>query len=94
MQIFQFIILTFLYSSTCFGHFPAHHQELNDYSGSLLFYLRIVVITVLMLMVGPVGRSAGRPDHEHQHGYHFDTEVKPEDNKLKNCCNRLEIYLN
>ena len=26
--IFQFIILTFVYSSTCFGLSPAHHQEL------------------------------------------------------------------
>jgi len=33
--IFQFIILRFVYSSTCFGRFPAHHQELNDCSGSL-----------------------------------------------------------
>jgi len=32
--VFQFIILTFVYSSPCFGHFPAHHQELNDCSGS------------------------------------------------------------
>ena len=45
--IFQFIILTFIYSSTCFGLFPAHHQELNDCSGSLWFYLRIVVTVVL-----------------------------------------------
>ena len=45
--IFQFIILTFVYSSTCFGCFPAHHQELNDCSDSLWFYLRIVVIAVL-----------------------------------------------
>jgi hypothetical protein len=45
--IFQFIILTFVYSSTCFGRFPAHDQELNDCSGSLWFYLRIVVIAVL-----------------------------------------------
>jgi len=37
--IFQFIILTFIYSSTCFGCFPAHHQELNDCSSSLWFYL-------------------------------------------------------
>jgi hypothetical protein len=37
--IFQFIILTFIYSSTCFGRFPAHHQKLNDSSGSLWFYL-------------------------------------------------------
>jgi hypothetical protein len=29
---FQFIILTFVYSSTCFGRFPAHHQQLNDCS--------------------------------------------------------------
>jgi hypothetical protein len=52
---FQFIILTFVYSSTCFGCFPAHHQELNDCSGSLWFYLRIVVTVVL----------SGRPDNEH-----------------------------
>ena len=45
--VFQFIILTFVYSSTYFGRFPAHHQELNDCSGNLWFYLRIVVIVVL-----------------------------------------------
>jgi hypothetical protein len=45
--IFQFIILTFVYSSTRFGRLPAHHQELNDCSGSLWFYLRIAVIVVL-----------------------------------------------
>jgi hypothetical protein len=44
---FQFIILTFIYSSKCFGGFSAHHQELNVCSSSLWFYLRIVVITVL-----------------------------------------------
>ena len=44
---FQFIILTFVYSSTCFGRFAAHHQELNDCSGRLWFYLRIVVTVVL-----------------------------------------------
>jgi amino acid transporter len=41
--VFQFIILTFIYSSTCFGRFPVHHQELIDCSGSLWFHLRIVV---------------------------------------------------
>jgi hypothetical protein len=56
--IFQFIILTFVYSSTCFGPFPAHHQELSDCSGSLWFYLRIMVIVVLCLW-------SGQPDHEH-----------------------------
>ena len=50
--IFQFIILTFVYSSTCFGRFLAHHQELNDCSGSLWFYLRIVMIVVLSSWLG------------------------------------------
>jgi hypothetical protein len=35
--IFQFITLTFIYSSTCFGRSPAHHQELNDGRSSLWF---------------------------------------------------------
>jgi hypothetical protein len=50
--IFQLIILTFIYSSTCFGRFPAHHQELNDCSGSLWFYLRIVATVLLCLWLG------------------------------------------
>ena len=51
--MFQFIILTLVYSSTSFGRFPAHHQELNDCSGSLWFYLRIVATTaVIELMMG------------------------------------------
>jgi len=45
--VFQFIILTFIYISTCFGRFFAHHQELNDCSSSLWFYLRIVVTVLL-----------------------------------------------
>jgi hypothetical protein len=53
--VFQFIILTFVYSSICFGRFPAHHQELNDCSSSLWFYLRIVVTVVLCSW-------SGRPD--------------------------------
>jgi hypothetical protein len=63
--IFQFIILTFVFSSTCFGRFPAHHQKLNDCSGSLWFYLRIVVKAV-----------PARP--RTQHDCHHDTKVKPE----------------
>ena len=55
-KIFKFIILTFIYSSACFGRFPAHHQELNDCSGSLWFYLRIVVIVVLS--AGPTANTA------------------------------------
>jgi len=107
--IFRFIILTFIYSSTCFGRSSAHHQELDDCSSSLWFYLRIVVIVVLCLWSGRL-----------QHGYHHDTKVKPEaataviellmmggrtpetcwavnkrqDNKLENCCIWLVIYLN
>jgi len=54
--IIRFIILTFVYSSTCFGRFPIHHQELNDCSGSLWFYLRIVVTVALCSWSG---RPAG-----------------------------------
>jgi len=54
--IFHFIILTFIYSSTCFGRFPAHHQELNDCSGSLWFYIRIVVTAVLCSWSGRQAR--------------------------------------
>jgi hypothetical protein len=54
--IFQFIILTFVYSSTCFGRFTAHYQELNDCSVSLWFYLRFVVTVVLCSWSG---RPAG-----------------------------------
>ena len=45
--IFQFFILTFIYSSTYFECFPVHHQELDDCSGSLWFYLRIMVTVML-----------------------------------------------
>jgi hypothetical protein len=45
--MFQFIILTFVYSLACFGRFPAYHQEFNDCSGSLWFYLRFVMTVVL-----------------------------------------------
>ena len=60
--IFLFIILMFVYSSTRFGRFPAHHQELSGCSGSLWFYLRIVVTVVLFSWSG---QPPGRPDHEH-----------------------------
>jgi len=54
-QFLQFIILTFIYSSACFGRPHAHHQELNNCSSSLWFYLRTVVIAVLLFMIGPAG---------------------------------------
>jgi hypothetical protein len=54
MQHFlQFIIPTFIYSSTCFGRSRAYHQELNNCSSSLWFYLRSVVIAVLLVVVRP-----------------------------------------
>ena len=52
-QFLQFIILTFIYSSTCFGRPHAHHQELNNCSSSLWFYRWSVVIAVLLIVVGP-----------------------------------------
>jgi hypothetical protein len=70
--IFQFIIPIFIYSLTCFGRSPAHHQELNDRSSSLWFYLHIVVIAVLCSWSG----QSAQP--RTQHGYHHDTKVKPE----------------
>jgi hypothetical protein len=70
--IFQFIILTIIYSATCFGRFPAHHQEHNDCNGSLWFYLRIVVTAVLCSWSGRPARPRT------QHDYHHDTKVKLE----------------
>jgi len=64
-QFLQFIILTFIYNSTCFGHPRAHHQDLNKCSSSLWFYLRIVVIAVLLFVFGLAG-------------YHHYMKVKPE----------------
>ena len=64
-QSLQFYYLTFIYSSTCFGRPQAHHQELNNCSSSLWFYLRSVV-------------DARRPDNDQQHCYHHAPKVKPE----------------
>jgi hypothetical protein len=48
-KIFQFIILTLIYSSTCFGRFPTHHQE------SIHLYLQHpVIVTPLLLPAGIV----------------------------------------
>jgi len=47
--------MTFMYSSTCFGHPEAHHQELNNCSSSLWFYRWSVVVAVLLVVVGSVG---------------------------------------
>jgi hypothetical protein len=54
----------------------SHLQELNDCSGSLWFYLRVVVIGVLR---SRWGRPTDRPAQPRtQHDYHHDTKVKPE----------------
>jgi len=52
-QFLQFIIQTFIYSSTCFGRPHAHYQELNNCGSSLWFYLRRVVVAVLLVVVRP-----------------------------------------
>jgi protein-S-isoprenylcysteine O-methyltransferase Ste14 len=70
----QVYYLTFIYSSTCFGRPHAHHQELNNCSSSLWFYRWSVVVAVLLVVVGLVGR----PDHDHQHCYHHTPTVKTE----------------
>ena len=56
--IFPVFYLKFIYSSTCFGRPHAHHQELKKCSSSLWFYLHCVVMAVLLVVVGPVGRPA------------------------------------
>ena len=56
--IFQFIILTFIYSSTCFGCFPTHHQELNDCSGSLWFLSSYRGDSRTVFVVGPTTNTA------------------------------------
>jgi hypothetical protein len=72
-QFLQFIILTFIYRSTCFGRPHTHHQELNNCSSSLCFLLSE------RRGSSAVGRGrAGRPDHDQQHCYHHAPTVKPE----------------
>jgi hypothetical protein len=66
---FIFYYSSVLNCSTCFGRHSAHHQELNDCSGSLWFYLRIVVTVVLCSWLD-LPRT--------QHDCHHDTKVKPE----------------
>jgi len=57
------LLLTFVYSSTCFGRPQAHHQELNNCSSSLWFYRRSVVVAVLLVVFG----SSGQPDQDWSH---------------------------
>jgi hypothetical protein len=56
-QLPEVYYLTFMYSSTCFGHPSTHHQELNNCSSSLWFYRWSVVVAVVLVVVGPAGRN-------------------------------------
>jgi len=49
----QVCYLSFKYSSTCFGHPHAHHQELQQLQWQPLVYRRSLVIAVLFVVVGP-----------------------------------------
>jgi len=46
-----------MYSSTRFGHPPAHHQELNNCNSCLWFYRWSVVVALLLVVVGPSSDS-------------------------------------
>jgi hypothetical protein len=66
--------LTFIYSSTCFGRPLAHHEELNNCSSSLRFYLQNVLIAVLLVVVWPVGPTTTNSTA----CYQYAAKVKPE----------------
>jgi hypothetical protein len=51
-QFLKFIILIFVYRSTCLRRPHAHHQELDNCSSSLWFYRWSVVVAVLLVVVG------------------------------------------
>ena len=51
----QVYYLSFKYSSTCFRHPHAHHQELQQLQQQPLVYRRNVVVAVLLAAVGPTG---------------------------------------
>ena len=62
------LLLTFIYSSACFGRRYAHYQELNNCSSNLWFCLRSVVIAVLLVVVGPVsGPTTTTHTYTHTH---------------------------
>ena len=53
------LLLDVYVSSTCFGCPHAHHPELNNCINSHWFYRWSMVITVLVVVVGPVMRNRG-----------------------------------
>jgi hypothetical protein len=70
-QFFSLLSWRFL-QLNMFRAFSRPSSELNDCSGSLWFYLRIVVIVVLCSWSGRPARPRTR------HDCHHDTKVKPE----------------
>ena len=97
--IFQFIILTFIYSSTCFGHSPMHHQELNDCNSSGQarpaqprtqhgYHHDTKVKPEAATAVVELLMMNGRMSET------CWAVNKRQDNKLENCCIWLVIYLN
>ena len=99
--IFQFIILTFVYSSICFGRFPP------------IIRSSMTAVAASVFVVGPAGP---RTQHGYHHDTKVKPEAataviellimggrtpetcwavnKRQDNKLENCCVWLVIYLN
>ena len=70
--ISQVYYLMFMYSSTCFRHPHAHHQELNNCSSSLWFYCWSRGDS------SAVGHGRAWPDHDQQHCYRHALKVKSE----------------
>jgi hypothetical protein len=53
--IFQFLILTFIYSSACFGRFPAHHQvRIHLYLQHLVFVTPLMLSAAIVEELEPV----------------------------------------
>ena len=79
--IFQFIILTIIYSSTCFGR-PARPRTQHDYHHDTKVKPEATTAVIELLMMGGVIPETCWAVNNRQ------------DNKLENCCISLVIYLN
>ena len=51
-QFFQIIILTFVYSSTCFGRFPARPRTQHDYHHDTKVKPEAATAVIELLMMG------------------------------------------
>jgi hypothetical protein len=79
--IFQFIILTFIYSSTCFGRHPAHHKQ-HDCHHDTKVKSEVPTTVIELLMMGRT-----TPEK-------FWAVNKRQNNKQKNFLILFVIYLN